>query len=93
MIEEGYTPLDMINELSDGNYEILEEDEIGYECDCSKERFALKLESLGEKELTNIIETEGHAEVMCHFCMKKYEYNKNDLITILNSLKKHKATE
>jgi molecular chaperone Hsp33 len=89
MIEEGYTPLDMIKELSDGNFEILEEDEIKYECDCSKERFALKLESLGEKELTDIIEKEGKADVMCHFCMKKYTFNKQELLQVIDSLHKH----
>ncbi len=89
MIEENYTPLDIIKEIALDNYEILEELPIEYKCDCSRERFKLKLESLGEKELEDIIETEGHAEVLCHFCMKKYDFSKEDLLDVIQNIKKH----
>lgn len=95
MISKNYTPLDIIKEIAgDGNFEVLEELPIKYECDCSRERFKLKLESLGEKELQDIIESEEHAEVLCHFCMKKYDFNKEELIEILNKVKQlHKEND
>ena len=93
MIEENYTPLDIIKEIAMDNYEILEELPIKYECDCSKERFKLKLESLGVKEIEDIIEHEGHAEVLCHFCMKKYDFSKEDLTDVINNIKAHQKQE
>jgi len=94
MIAKNYTPEDMIKEISDGDYEILETLPIKYECDCSKERFFVKLQSLGEKELVDIINNEGKAEVMCHFCMKKYEFNKDELTQVLDNVRKlHKECD
>ena len=79
MIEEGYTPEMIINEVTDGDYKILESNPIKYECDCSRERFMKGIASLGRKEIQEMIDTDGHAEVLCHFCMKKYDFNKEDL--------------
>ena len=92
MVSEGYTPLDMIKEIAGNDYEILDEDiPLSYQCDCSKKRFALKLEAAGENELQDMIEKDGKAEVVCHFCMKHYTYNKDELINILNNIRRKKA--
>lgn len=88
MIQEGYTPEEIINEITEGDYRILEKENIKYECECSKDRFAKGIASLGEKELDDIIKTEGKAEVLCHFCMKKYVFNKNELLNIKTLCKK-----
>lgn len=88
MIQEGYTPEDIINEITEGDFRILECENIKYECDCSKDRFAKGIASLGEKELDDIIETEGKAEVLCHFCMKKYVFDKKELLNIKTLCKK-----
>ena len=50
-----------------------------YECDCSKEHMANALASIGKEELKNIIENDGKAELVCHFCNKKYEFTKEEL--------------
>lgn len=61
------------------NYEILEESELTYKCSCSRERYLKGLITLGRKEIEQILEEEnGKIEVECHFCMKKYEYTKED---------------
>ena len=57
-----------------------------YQCDCSKEHIAESLASIGKEEIEEIIETEEKAEVVCHFCNKKYKFNKEDLKNILNSI-------
>ncbi len=88
MIQDGYTPEEIINEITQGDYRILEKENIKYECDCSKDRFAKGIASLGEKELDDIIKTEGKAEVLCHFCMKKYVFDKNKLLKIKTLCKK-----
>ena len=46
MIDEGYTATDIINEITDGDYQLLETRELDYRCNCSKERFEKGLKSL-----------------------------------------------
>ena len=59
-----------------------------YKCDCSKEHMADGLASIGKDELEDIIKTDGKAEIICHFCNKKYEFSKEELERILQTSKK-----
>ena len=54
-----------------------------YECDCSKEHMKDALATIGKEELKDIIEKEGKAELVCHFCNKKYEFSKEELEQII----------
>lgn len=58
-----------------------------YECGCSKEKFAGSLATLGEKQLKEIIEEDGKAEIKCQFCNKIYQFNKEELEEILKEAK------
>lgn len=69
-------------------YIIHDKKEIHYECNCNKARIEKALISLGEKEMCQIIEEDGQAEILCHFCNKLYRFDKNDLISLLNKAKK-----
>jgi Disulfide bond chaperones of the HSP33 family len=69
-------------------YKILEEGELSFYCDCSKERFAKSLASLGSAELEAIIEEDHGAEIECQFCTKKYDFSENDLKEIINDINK-----
>ncbi len=82
MISEGYTPEMIISDVTGGDYKILETNPIKYECDCSKERFERGIATLGYDELNTIINEDEKAEVLCHFCMKKYNFTKDELISI-----------
>lgn len=80
MIDNGYTPEKIIDEVfGDFNMEILEKHHIYYECDCSKERVEKALVSLGKKEIEDIIKEDGGAEIVCHFCNKKYNFGEEEL--------------
>ena len=57
-----------------------------YECGCTKEKFANSLITLGKKQLLELIEEDGKAEIECQFCNKKYKFNKEELIEILNRI-------
>ncbi len=57
-----------------------------YKCDCSKEHMADGLASIGKDEIEDIIEKDGKAEIVCHFCNKKYEFSKEDLEEILKNI-------
>lgn len=50
-----------------------------YNCLCSKDYIDGVLLTLGYDELCDTCEKEGKVEVACHFCNKKYVYNKTDI--------------
>lgn len=68
---------------SDYRIEVLEYRDIQWECDCSTERLERVLLSLGEKELTQIVEEDQKAEIICQFCRKKYHFDKEHLEMLL----------
>lgn len=55
-----------------------------YKCDCSREKIEKGLIAIGEKELQDIINTDGKAETVCQFCSKKYHFNKEELEKLIN---------
>ena len=67
--------------------EELEERRIIWECDCSCERIQAALAAIGEDDLREIIEEDGEAELQCHFCLKKYHFDREELEEILQGLK------
>lgn len=66
--------------------EILAEREIRWECDCSRERIESALLTIGRRDLTEIIEEDGETELQCQFCCKKYHFNKDELVEILDRM-------
>ena len=65
---------------SDEDIEILEDNITPeYKCDCSKEHMKDALISIGKKDLEEILKEDGKAELMCHFCNKKYTFTKEEL--------------
>ncbi|MDY4005606.1 MAG: Hsp33 family molecular chaperone HslO [Fusobacterium varium] len=71
------------NEKLIEEYEILEEKEVSYKCNCDKDKFYRGLITLGKKELNEIFETQKFLETECHFCGKKYKFTKEDFKDIL----------
>lgn len=87
MIDQNMTPEEIIKEITDGDYQLLETKPLSYECNCSKEKFAKGIISLGKKEIEDIIKTNENIEVNCNFCQKKYTFDKKDLEDMLNKAK------
>lgn len=56
-------------------------------CDCSEERLEKILMTIGTDDLTEIIEEDGQAELVCQFCCKKYHFDKEHLERILEAVK------
>ena len=68
------------------DYEILEEREVSYYCDCNKEKYYKGLITLGKEEILNLLEElDGTIETECHFCGKKYQFTKEDFKEFLES--------
>jgi len=57
--------------------------EPAFSCDCTRERLERALISIGEKELREIIEQDGKAELTCHFCGKEYRFDRAALEALL----------
>lgn len=57
-----------------------------YKCDCSRERLERALLSIGEKELIDILQNEGEAELTCQFCLKRYHFDRMDLEELLRTV-------
>lgn len=66
--------------------EALEEREIKWNCDCSQDRMERALMSIGHSDLKEIIEEEGQAELQCQFCLKKYNFDKEQLEKLLEAI-------
>lgn len=88
MLDENMTLKEIAIDITgDKNIQIIE-DNIApiYECDCSKEKIEKGILTLGKKELQNIIEEQENIETVCHFCNKKYNFNKEELQKIIDNL-------
>lgn len=70
----------------DYQVEILESKEMHWSCDCSMERLEQVLMTIGYTDLKEIIEEDGQAELVCQFCRKKYQFDKEHLERILASI-------
>lgn len=80
LIEAGMPPEELLLALlGDDHVKIIDKMDVTFKCNCSKERIASALISLGKEELTDIIEKDGQAETECHFCNEKYMFTKAEL--------------
>ena len=78
MLSSGYTPEDIIYNIAE-DVEILESSEVKFQCNCSKERFARGIMSLGSNELLDMINDNKEIETTCHFCGNVYNFSIEEL--------------
>lgn len=89
LLEEGNTIEDILNILlGDFGVNILDKIPVKFYCNCSKERVEKALISIGKHELETIIKEDQKATLHCHFCNKDYDFNEDDLKTLLNECTK-----
>ncbi len=91
MIQLGYSAEEIIHEITNGDYQLLETKELFYSCPCSKERFRRGLLSLGKQELTSIVQEDHQANITCNFCQKKYTFTEADIVDMIDELSSKKA--
>lgn len=91
MLAKGISLEDMCRKALDGfDVEILDEFKVHYACNCSKERFANALLTLGAEEIMSLpLNENGQAEAVCHYCSRKYYFSKNELAELSNRAKKN----
>lgn len=86
LLDQGKSLEDILADILP-SVQILEKSPVYFKCFCSRERVKNTLISLGRDELKSLIEEEG-AEIVCHFCNEKYQFNVEELKELLNTLNK-----
>jgi molecular chaperone Hsp33 len=80
-------PEDILNIILEGlNPKVTDVGQCKYLCNCSRERMEAGLVSLGKDEITDIINEQHHAELVCHFCNEKYQFTEEELKGIAERL-------
>jgi molecular chaperone Hsp33 len=86
LLQQSCTPESLLGKALEGlEIEILQKSWIDYVCKCSKERMERAMLSLGRKELTDLVEKQEYAELVCHFCNTRYFFEKSELISLLRN--------
>ena len=84
LINKGLTPEQIMDQLlGQFDMEVLGNLDLEYRCDCSRDKIEKVIVSLGKKEIEDIIEEDEQAEVVCHFCATKYQFDKDELSKLL----------
>lgn len=88
-LDEGMELNEIMQETLAGfEIEVLGEYEVGYRCQCSRERTRGVLLTLGEAELRDMYEKDGGAEVTCQFCNASYSFNGSELSELIKDAAK-----
>lgn len=87
VINEGATPEDLVKlALGIIDYEILEEKEVEFKCNCSMERAIALISSLGKSEVESMLTEDKGASMSCGFCNETYQVNEAQLQEIIDSI-------
>ena len=83
LLEDGNSPEQILGILLEGmDMEILSDMPVEFYCNCSRERVAKALYSIGKKEMDEMIKDGEPIEVKCHFCNTAYRFSVEDLVQI-----------
>ncbi len=85
MFDKGMTNEEILNvALTNIEFDIFDELEVDYKCNCSRERTERALISIGKSEAYKILDEQksdgkDYIELSCHFCDKTYRFDKTDV--------------
>jgi len=87
VLREGKTPENILGLLFEGiPYKTLEKKGLSFRCTCNRDRIEDVLVSLGCKELKQLLEEHGEAEVGCEFCRAVYRFDRLDLEQLISDI-------
>lgn len=90
MFDKGMTNEEILKIALTGiEFDIFDELDVDYKCNCSRERTEKALVSVGKDEAYKILDEQAkegldYIELSCHFCDKIYKFNKNDVDKLFN---------
>ncbi len=80
MLLDGNTPEQILQRTLPGfELEIFDSQQVEYRCDCSLERVEKAFMTMQPDEIRGLADETGKAEVLCHFCNKKYYVTRDRL--------------
>ncbi|MGM9683568.1 MAG: Hsp33 family molecular chaperone HslO [Eubacteriales bacterium] len=95
LFDRGYTNEQIAATALEGiEYDIFDEIEVGYKCNCSRKRFADALTGLGKKELYDMLDAQlregkpDKLEICCRFCNRKEYFGRSDIDAMFGADKK-----
>ena len=86
IINDDATPQDLARlALGEIDFEVLEEREVEFRCNCSMERARTLISSLGRAELESMLAEDRGAVMSCGFCSEVYQLDEDDLKSLLQT--------
>ncbi len=82
LIHDGKTPEEILKMIFE-DVEILDKQDLFFECDCSKEKMEQALLTVGKDEIQAMIDEDHGCEMTCQFCNKKYQFSEDELKNML----------
>lgn len=80
MIQNGLTPEEILTQIfGRESVKFLDKTPVTFQCTCSEERIERAIIGLGKEEIRAMIEEDGQAETICHFCNETYYFDKEKL--------------
>ena len=88
LLQEDPTPEGLLSRILEGfDLEITDRLDTRFHCNCSKERMAKALVSIGRKDLNEMIQEGRPIEMNCHFCGNHFNFSVEELKEILRASK------
>ncbi|WP_273047286.1 Hsp33 family molecular chaperone HslO [Pseudoalteromonas sp.] len=66
------------------NPRVFEPQAIKFKCGCSREKTITALVNIGQQDLLKDIDEKGSVNISCHYCLKEYVFNEQDVKNIFN---------
>lgn len=89
MLSKGMSPDDIAKRAMRGiDIDKLDESEIEYRCNCSKEKVENALISTGRESLQQMVNDNEDVNVECHFCDKNYKFTPSEIKKLLEQTTK-----
>ena len=85
MFDKGMTNEEILKVALTGiEFDVFDELDVDYKCNCSRERTEKALISIGKDEAYKVLDEQkadgkDYIELSCHFCDKAYKFTKNDV--------------
>jgi molecular chaperone Hsp33 len=84
VINDGATPQDLAKlALGEIEFEVLDEHDVEFRCNCSMERAKTLISSLGRGEMESMLAEDRGAVMSCGFCSEVYQLDEDDLAELL----------
>jgi molecular chaperone Hsp33 len=86
IIDDRATPQDLARlALGEIPFEVLEERDVEFRCNCSMERARTLISSLGRTEVESMLAEDHGAVMTCGFCGEIYQLDEDDLRSLLET--------